>query len=494
MTSGEVGPSRLTNDNSIDVLIDSQVTLANLVDAISNAASTVYLTQLEFQPHFVAVYDAAPTPVLETPKPKDVLTDVLCRVAQKNAVRVFILLNQNLVLPDSLDAIRDAFEGTGVCVRGFPTSGPHVMHAKVLIVDEKEAFVIGSPFRQDYWDGSDHMIYDRRRGSGDVQPKHDVSLRLRGGAVTHVTEYFVQLWNYVSHTQFEGKGEIKLPVPCPPPAGSQSVKIVRSVTPRTLTRKGEAGILEAYRRAIGSARDFVYLENQYFTSRPIVSALRSALKRNSDLQVILLINENPDVPSYRLRQHDALKRLGLDIKQPLLKHPCIGVFALWSRGFEGERLTLRRCYVHSKIGIVDDVWTTIGSANLDGPSLDRAEEFKPFANPRKHRSMELNAILLNPDNPKDASVAQFRQSLWREHLEAEEALVSRPSGGWLALWKKIAMDNVASLNSQRPTLNGRILPYSTQANSRKELTALGVSTDQINVIEDPFLGPLTQTA
>lgn len=56
------------------------------------------------------------------------------------------------------------------------------MHAKVLIVDEKEAFVIGSPFLQDYWDGSDHMIYDRRRGSGDVQPKHDVSLRLRGGA------------------------------------------------------------------------------------------------------------------------------------------------------------------------------------------------------------------------------------------------------------------------------------------------------------------------
>lgn len=123
-TSSEAGPSRLTNDNSIDVLIDSQVTLANLVDAVSNVALTVYLTQLEFQPHFVAVYDAAPTPVLETPKPKEVLTDVICRTAQKNAVRVFILLNQTwccltastqYVMPSKAQA----------CVRaGFPPQDP----------------------------------------------------------------------------------------------------------------------------------------------------------------------------------------------------------------------------------------------------------------------------------------------------------------------------------------------------------------------------------
>ena len=494
ITSGEAGPSRLTNDNSIDVLIDSQVALAQMVDAVSHATSAVYLTQSEFHPNFVAVYDAAPALVLETPRPEGVLTDVICRTAQKNAVRVFILLNQNLVLPDSLGAIQKVFEGTSVCVRGFPTSGPHVMHAKVLIIDEEEAFIIGSPFRQDYWDGSDHLIYDRRRGSGDVQPKHDVSLHLRGSAVTHVAECFAQLWNYVSHTQFEGRGEIALPLSRSPPAGSQSLQIVRSVTPMTLTRKGETGILEAYRRAISNARDFIYLENQYFTSRAIVSALRSALKNSSDLQIILLINENPDMPSYRLRQHDALKRLGLDVKRSPLGHPRIGVFTLWSRGFEAGRLTLRRCYVHSKVAIVDDVWATIGSANLDGPSLDRAEEFKPFANPRKHRSMELNAILCNLGNPKDASVARLRRSLWREHLEAEEALASRPSGGWLALWKRIATDNVASLNSQRPKMDGRILPYSTEANSKKELTALGVSTDKINVIEDPFLGPLTQRA
>jgi phosphatidylserine/phosphatidylglycerophosphate/cardiolipin synthase-like enzyme len=116
-----------------------------------------------------------------------------------------------------------------------------------------------------------------------------------------VTEYFVQLWNYLSDAHFDGSDKIAPAMPHVP-AGAQTIQIVRSVTPQTLTKKGETGILEAYRRAIHNARDFIYLENQYFTNKSVANALRNALKDRPELQLILLLNENPNVPSYQQRQ------------------------------------------------------------------------------------------------------------------------------------------------------------------------------------------------
>ncbi len=489
------GLARATHDNAVEVLIDSEVTLARAVDLIDNAQSSICLQQSEFRPNFVAVYQPGSTSVSDVPTPHETLTDAIRRKVTVDHVRARILLNQNLIIPDDVDQIQTAFAGTSVRVRGFPTSGPHVMHAKALIVDETDALIVGSPFRQDFWDGNGHQLHDRRRGVGDIAPKHDVSVYLRGGAVAHVAEYFAQLWNYLSDTQFGGRDKIALTVP-QAPAGTGSVQIVRSVTPKTLTPEGEVGILKAYERAISNARDFVYLENQYFTNKAIIRMLRRALKHNPTLQIIILINENPDIVTYVLKQRDMLKRLGLNVRRPLAGHPRVGVFTLWSRGFEEGRVTLQHCYVHSKVAIVDDVWATIGSANLDGPSLDGADEFKPFANPKKHRSMELNAVLCDSDDVTSSEVVQFRRSLWAEHLGTKDALLSRPADGWLSLWKKLAADNVSSLNGSYPTMRGRILPYAgrvlsyaTKTGSKDGLRALGVTIERINVIEDPLLPP-----
>ena len=202
------------------------------------------------------------------------------------------------------------------------------------------------------------------------------------------------------------------------------------------------------------------------------------------------------MPSYRQRQNDRLKRLGLDLRHPLIDHPRIGVFTLWSKGLEADKIRLQRCYIHSKVGIVDDAWATIGSANLDGPSLNAAEEFKLFVNPKKHRSMELNAVLLDIDAAVYGEVKRFRRSLWSEYLEVSERILSgpRPTGGWLGLWKKIAADNVTSLKGPEPTMNGRILPYSAEANVKKKLETFGIPSDQLDVVAEPLLPPLGQKA
>jgi phosphatidylserine/phosphatidylglycerophosphate/cardiolipin synthase-like enzyme len=62
-------------------------------------------------------------------------------------------------------------------------------------------------------------------------------------------------------------------------------------------------------------------------------------------------------------------------------------------------------YVHAKIGIVDDAWLTIGSANLNEHSL--------------FNDTEMNVVTQN-----DALARETRLRLWSEHLDAPAAEIA----------------------------------------------------------------------
>src|SRR5262249_7072764 len=64
-------------------------------------------------------------------------------------------------------------------------------------------------------------------------------------------------------------------------------------------------------------------------------------------------------------------------------------------------------YVHAKIGIVDDRWLTIGSANLNEHSL--------------FNDTEVNLVVADAD-----AATSLRKRLWAEHLECEEAALEAP--------------------------------------------------------------------
>jgi hypothetical protein len=77
------------------------------------------------------------------------------------------------------------------------------MHAKLVSVDGTDAFTIGSPFLQEYFDTSSHNIDNPERGpmsgppvSGSLQhsitvPIHDVSSHVKGPAVADMDDVFV---------------------------------------------------------------------------------------------------------------------------------------------------------------------------------------------------------------------------------------------------------------------------------------------------------------
>lgn len=418
-----------------DALLDDDL-WPPLLDVLRHARRRIDLSQLLFDPDFRALPTAAR------------LTDVL-QAATARGARVRILVNENAAIPDSYDELRAHFAGTPVEVKALPMT-PNVMHVKLFLVDD-DAFLIDAPFEQKYADSRTHVFQSaHRRG---WQPFHAVSLRLGGPIVTRLSQLFDALWT----------GEpLHAPVAKPVTRG---VQLVWTAPAGVWAREPAAGVLEAYERALHHAKRFIYLETQYFTSPRIASAIDAALAREPRLEVILLLNEHMDVPTYDGWQVKRLHDLGFP------EHPRLGVFSLWApRRVESEP-AMRRVYIHSKLAMADDEWATIGSANLDSISLHEAEEFGiPVT-----RNVELNAVFTDA-----AFVAALRRRVWGEHLGDTDVWTAHPPPeGWLAHWRRLAEENAVRFRAGEVLGPARIMPYGA-------LTALGAR----GVVKGPAAGSL----
>ena len=90
-------------------------------------------------------------------------------------------------------------------------------------------------------------------------------------------------------------------------------------------------------------------------------------------------------------------------------------------------------YVHSKIGIVDDAWLTVGSANLNEHSF--------------FNDTEMNVVTCDP-----ALARQTRLRLWAEHLERPMDEVSgEPARVIDELWRPIAREQLERQSAANPS-------------------------------------------
>jgi phosphatidylserine/phosphatidylglycerophosphate/cardiolipin synthase-like enzyme len=383
-----------------------------------------------------------------------------------------------------------------------------VLHAKLVVVDGKKALSIGSPFGQSYVDTHEHLIDAPRRGKSTGFPKHDAGFGVTGPAVADIHETARLLWNTaVPADQLQ---------PIQPPDaetdGADAVSAMQLV--RTLSAgrfegdlaEGEKGILEAYQRAIGNAREFIYIETQYFTNDAIGGSLVEAMKANHDLQVILLCNIEPDVPTYPFKQRRLITRIRKAVGPDIVgQRPRFGIFTRWTHEVGTPRPRILPIYVHAKAAVVDDTWATIGSANLDGLSLDSSllsDVLHKLFGATEQRAIEVNGVFLNgvAGQPQTDLVDRLRRKLFAEHLnfasESDPALLTPPPDGWLGLWQRRAMEkNLKLVNRPKDpeTSLAHVLPWpeddTTHKTPRKHLNALGVLTHKIVPLKStqPFL-------
>lgn len=508
--------------NHAEILIDNKIAWKRLNDAAHEAQQSICHTQLYYDtPRVFTSFDPEEPCEGEIPIATR-LENALLQANRQRGVEVKILINdiRSFGYPlDTADRLDELFETANeisphtVEVRSAYTDYNNALHTKMLIVDGEKAYIIGSPFMQEYFDDVSHKIDDPRRGllsklTGNViqVPVHDVNLYLEGPVVGHICETFNLLWQHpwpwldtLSSDRSGARPTPKSPTVSSSSRQNISVQIARTLPGKTFDNidDGELGILEAYQRAVCNAEDFVYLENQYFAEPLIADALALALEAKPQLQVIMVLNNAVDAPKYHKLQSKLLNYLQTRFSSRF------GAFTLWTHeqlpDWEGDRII--RNYVHSKVGIVDDKWATVGSANLAGQELNYSQHLLlgniyPMEwmitqhDVVTERAIEVNAVFLNgvDGQPPSTVPDELRRRLWAEHLgynPDDNILKERPHHGWLQLWKDRAQQKFHSLNSIPTTLHqSRILEWNENEDPMEYLRFLGVTP--VNLLSATF--------
>ncbi|WP_133901801.1 phospholipase D-like domain-containing protein [Actinophytocola oryzae] len=400
---GGRGPVR--EGNELKVLVDGEEALPTIQEAIRNARSHVHIANWHASPDFRLTREPdAPT-----------LRDLLAVTAQRG-VDVRLLLWAGPPMPafqptrGLVKAQQKKFtENTGVrCVLDARERTMHCHHEKLVIVDDEVAFVGGLDFTALEGDRHDSSEHPPNRPIG----WHDLMTRLRGPVVADVAGHFAHRWSEVA-------GEDLPEPPQQAKAGDTRVQFLRTVPDKTygFAPKGEFTILDAYLRALRSARRLVYLENQFLWSPEIAELLIDKLCDPPDdrFRMVLLLPRKPSNGADTTRG-----QLGRLLDADDGKNRLVATTVSTHDGDESAPV-----YVHAKLGIVDDEWMTIGSANLNEHSL-------------------FNDTEVNVATDDRALIRATRQRLWSEHLRTPAAeLDGDPTDIVDGLWRPIAEEQAA---------------------------------------------------
>jgi phosphatidylserine/phosphatidylglycerophosphate/cardiolipin synthase-like enzyme len=313
----------------------------------------------------------------------------------------------------------------------------HCHHEKICVIDDRVAFVGGIDLTTEAGDRFDSSAHRARGELG----WHDAASLVRGPAVRDVATHFAQRWQDLT-------GE-KLPEPkVQPPTGDVEVQVVRTVPERVYESipGGDFRILESYVRALRSAERLIYLENQFLWSSEVVTILLDKIANppSDKFRLVLLLPANPNDGSDDTRGQLA------DLIEA--DDGAGRVLACTVRAV-GE---LGPCpvYVHAKIGIVDDRWLTLGSANLNEHSL--------------FNDSEVNIVTCDAGLARDT-----RLRLWAEHLErSEQEVSSDPVQVVDELWKPIAKEQYERREQGLPPTHRLCLLPGVSRRSRRLLGPL----------------------
>jgi cardiolipin synthase A/B len=201
-------------------------------------------------------------------------------------------------------------------------------HRKILVVDGETAFVGGLNFADRYQDGV-----------AKIGPWRDTHLKVTGGAATALQIIFMADWYFVSKEILKGRDYFK-------PFASGEGKLVQ------ITSSGPdsdwESIGQAYFSAIASANEYVYISSPYLMPpSDIVTALKTSALGGIDVRII--VPGASDAITAKWGTHSYIEELleaGVKIY-------------FYKAGF-----------IHSKVIVVDGVFSSVGTANLDFRSLE----------------------------------------------------------------------------------------------------------------------------
>ena len=329
-----VTESPLTKGNKVTLLVDGPATYAAMFKAVRNARDHINLETFTIED-------------IEDDETGQKFADLLL---QKKAEGVQVNLIYDSVGSYSTPAaffqrMRDG--GIQVVefnpINPFKTLGKWRLakldHRKILIVDGKIAITGGVNISQVYSSGPSARREEKRA----QMPWRDTDVQIEGPAVAEFQKLFLDTWqrqegpkhserNYFPNLKEEGKALVRV-------LGSSP---------------GEANRITfiMYVAAITFAENSLHMTNAYFVPDPqTAEAISDAAKRGVDVKIIL-----PGTTDSSLAQY-----AGEYYYTDLLK--------------SGVKLYKRRnVLLHAKTLVIDGVWSTVGSTNMDFWSFSSNDE------------------------------------------------------------------------------------------------------------------------
>ena len=242
-------------------------------------------------------------------------------------------------------------------------------HRKLLVVDGRTAFLGGVNISSVYSSGS--VVTRSGESQAQTVAWRDTDLQIEGPVVGELQKLFMATWEKQKGKPLAARDYF----PALKPQGNEIVRAIGS-TPDDPYSMMYLTLISA----IGNAEKAVHLTHAYFVpDRQLLKALTDAAGRGIDVTLILPSHSDSPAVFHAGRSHySTLLKAGVKIYERL-----------------GELL-------HSKTAIVDGVWSTVGSSNLDWRSfLDNDE---------------VNAVVLGREFGKQM------QAMFAKDLAASEAI------------------------------------------------------------------------
>lgn len=303
-------------------------------------------------------------------------------------------------------------------------------HQKIVVIDNKVAFVGGIDLTTRRWDTPAHEPEERRRmiKGSPYPPFHDLVMAVDGAAAQAVGQVARERWKRVTRRTLRAPATDGDPWPPELPVAVSDVEVGVSLTlPAVDDTRAVRHIERLYVDMIAGARRHIYIENQYFTSHVIGDALERRLGEADGPEIVVVT---------RLLSHGWLEEMTMSVLRTRLiqrlraadRHGRFEVYCPYRAG-----LPAGTCIdVHSKMIIVDDTWLRIGSANLSNRSMGL--------------DTECDLTLAAASDAQRDALRRFRLGLLAEHTgaTADQAAAALERGGMHAA--------IAALNHEERAL------------------------------------------
>jgi len=369
--------SPLIAGNKVTLLYDGPQTMRAMIAAIRNARDSINLETYIFDQDELGMRFAN-----------------LLIERQRAGVQVNILYDSvgTLGTPEEFfQRMRDA----GIALVEFNPVNPlkrighwrlnHRDHRKILVVDGRIGFTGGLNITGDYSNSSLFRSHGRR-GEGAIGWR-DTHIQLEGPAVSALQWMFLDNWVKQRADDLLQRDYF----PALAPAGPQIVRVIGSEP------DGDPAIYKSYVLAIQQARQSIHITTPYFVpDRQLLDALEQAAERGVDVKLLF-----PSVSDSALVLY-----AGQSFYEELLRHR-VRIYQL------------QVAVLHAKTAVIDGIWSTVGSANIDMRSF-------------LHNS-EANVIVFGTDFGK-AMESAFQEDLRDSREVTAEEWEQRPWSQRMKEW------------------------------------------------------------